>query len=256
MRFVGYVCIMLVVAALGVPAHAELLVIDSSQSYVSTFVPNWTAYSVVTQPWQNREVSSTPVWSLEWTLTEFQVSGHFWATSDISPYGTAWAHLTLSDQSIQSDLPGGMRQSFSSLPMASLTYSIVDGAVADDGPCSMFDPYYPMPMGGSCSIIGSPGTLSGNFDGQTLDIVGTHGGFPAVVPIGPIFPVGSIEPFVGDPGMPPTLDPSDYPTVWLSYRVVANVVPEPGTLSLVMLGGLWIFSRPARKPISPSDNVC
>ena len=218
--------------------------IDPTQSYISAYVPTWTAYSYmpgfVTGP-GSPPPAPTVVWGVTWAIKNFQLSGNFQGSTEISPWAPAWARLTISDQSLQNPLPSYINNAGSILPKQ-ITYSVLGGLVADPGPCLMADPFSPS-LSGSCFYAGIIPYISGTFDGQTLALAGVESdsGFSP--------PTTFFEPGVykqiTDPG-PPPLDPSQYPTYWLSYRIVAAAVPEPGTLLLVLIGSLAFIRRTAK----------
>lgn len=124
---------------------SPIYVIDSAQSYVSAYVPIWTAYSYtpfyVPGPDGAPPPASTVVWDLTWSLQKFGLSGNFEGTSDLSPWEPPWAHLTITNASILNSLPSYINNATSVLPTL-ITYSQTDATVADPGPCLM-DPYYP-----------------------------------------------------------------------------------------------------------------
>lgn len=212
--------------------------IDSTQSYVSAYVPNWTAYNF-TPYYVSGPGAPTPpptiVWDLAWTLENFQLSGNFQGTTEISPWNSAWAHLTITNENLQSQLPSYVQGPF--LP-GQITYSVLGNNVVQINNCGTSDPFYP-PSSGSCLSSNVP-SLSGTFDGETLALAGSSG---AVTPFGSITFVGNgtVQQIV-DPGPPPLLDASQYPTQWGNYQIVANVIPEPGTLPLVLIGCMLIGS--------------
>lgn len=213
--------------------------IDSTQSYVSAYVPEWTAYNFtpyyVSGPGAPSPPTPTVVWDLAWTLEEFQLSGNFQGTTEVSPWEPAWDHLTITNENLQSQLPSYVQGSF--LP-GQITYSVLGRNVFQIDPCGINDPFYPS-ASGSCWYSGGTPFLSGTFDGETLALTGGSG---ATTPIGSITFVGTgtVQQIV-DPGPPPSLDASQYPTQWGSYQIVANVVPEPGTLPLVLIGGMLLI---------------
>ena len=221
--------------------------IDPTQSYISAYAPTWTAYSYmpdfVTGP-GSPPPAPTVVWDVTWAIKNFQLSGNFQGSTEISPWAPAWAHLTISDESLHNQLPGYISNAGSILPKQ-ITYSVLGGLVADPGPCLMADPFSPSLFGGSCYYAGRIPYISGTFDGQTLALtsVESDSGFspPTTFYRGP----GTYTQ-IADPGPPPLLDPSLYPTYWLSYRIVAAAVPEPGTLLLVLIGSLAFIRRAAK----------
>lgn len=220
-----------------------IYLIDSSQSYVSAYVPEWTAYSY-TPPYiidpNTPPPDPTILWALNWTLENFQLSGYFQGIIQISPYNPAWAHLTISNQNLHNQLPSYLTQSFELL--GQVTYSVSDGFVTQTNFCSG-DPYYPWLPSGACIWTGPPPYLSGTFDGETLDIAGGSGGLPPVdIIAGGVYPSQQIN----DPGPPPPLDPSQSPTTWASYRIVATTIPEPGTFYLFLIGGFAFIIRSAK----------
>ena len=226
--------------------------IDPTQSYISAYAPTWTAYSYmpyfVTGP-GSPPPAPTVVWDVTWAIKNFQLSGNFQGSTEISPWAPAWAHLTISDQRLHNQLPGYISNAGSILPKQ-ITYSVLGGLVADTGPCLMADPFYPS-LGGSCFYEGSIPYISGTFDGQTLAVsVATDPRFSL-----PVTFLGGLGTYkqIADPGPPPLLDPSLYPTTWLSYQIVAAAVPEPGTLLLVLIGSLAFIRRTAKNRISVSS---
>jgi hypothetical protein len=128
-----------------------------------------------------------------------------------------------------------------------ITYSVATGNVFQLDPCGDNDPFYPS-SSGLCWYAGGVPALAGTFDGKSLDLSGGSGALPPLVIVAPGF---DPQQQIADPGPPPTLDASQYPTQWNSYRIVANAIPEPGTLTLVFIGSLVLIRRAARYRIPP-----
>jgi hypothetical protein len=227
------------------PATA-IYVIDPAQSYVSAYVTEWTAYSYTPPYWTGRNAPPPPdptvVWALNWSLDTFQLSGYFQATSEISPYDPAWAHLAITNQHLQNQLPSYLTQSFV-LP-GQLTYSVSAGGITYSNFC-YGDPFYLYPglQSGACFTTGPPASQAGTFDGGTLDLTGYSGGYP---PSNRAAFGADLSQQLVDPGPPPLLDPGEYPASWQSYRIVANAVPAPRTLWLVLIGGCALIRRSTR----------
>lgn len=217
--------------------------IDPVKSYVSSYVPVWTAYDAtplyMTGPDAPPPPAPTVTWALSWTLENFPLSGSFLGETVVSPDNPAWAHLTLTNQNLQAQLPSYITQDFV-LP-GQLTYLVSVGEIFLIGACSG-DPFYPSPQWASCFTNGPPGYLTGTYDGKTLNMLSGSGGYP---PIGFDSIFNDPTRLISDPGPPPSLDPNQYPSGWAGYQIVANAVPEPGTLFLILIGGLVLMLRSA-----------
>lgn len=233
----------------------QIFAIDSIQSYVEAYAPKWTAYMYtpyfVAGPGSSPP-PSTLEWQLDWVVKRYQLSGDFAGAVDASPWTVNWAHLNLNATHLLSNVPSYVQAV--TLP-SQITFSLTDGSVAQIDPCRFNDPYnLPTLFGvGTCFNGGATPTLTGMFDGQSLALTGTSGLLDTLNVIAPLT-AGTIE-TIANPGSPPLLDPSLYPTHWLRYQVVASTVPEPATLLLILVGSMLLMVisgiRPARQVKKP-----
>jgi len=167
-----------------------------------------------------------PTWELSWNLATFALSGSFEGETQWSPWVPDAGHFTIS----QGDFHVGIPSSETFNPIPYFTFSKSTGHVVfSGGPCAV-DSFFPPQPELHCSGLsyGSPASIDGTFDGKTLDIQGSTGGV--------YNPVVFIKTYVGLTP-PPSVDPSLFPQSQpYGYRIVANVVPEPDTISLVLVG--------------------
>lgn len=217
----------------------QMYSIDPTQSWVSAYVQNWTAYNYtplyITGPGAPPPPTPTVVWNLDWTLEKFQLSGTFQGTAEIDPWApifSGWGAFAITNESLQTQLPNYMPAFI--LPNF-FTYTLPGGNI---DPCGG-------PFIGSCGFSGGAIALEGTFTGVTLELIGTSVG--AIVPVGQYtFGVDPTQQ-IANPGPPPSLDVNQYPAQWGSYQVVANAVPEPGTLPLIFLGIVALYQANRRK---------
>lgn len=207
----------------------QMYSIDPTQSWVSAYVPNWTAYNYnytppfVAGPGALPTPTPTVVWNLDWTLEKFQLSGTFQGVAKIDPWAPmfpGWGTLAITNESLQTQLPNYMP----AFILPSFAYTLPGGNI---DPCGG-------PFIGSCGFSGGAISLAGTFTGVTLELIGTSVG--AITPGGRYTFGADPTQQIVNPGPPPYLDASQYPTQWGSYQVVANTVPEPGTIPLVLIG--------------------
>lgn len=215
----------------------QMYSVDSSQSYIQAYTPSWvqnpwSGYTSLT-PEGELEFVSTPVWDLVWNQTTIALSGSFDGVTQMSPWAPGVGRLVISQQTFNVSTPFPIAFNLPTF----LTFYQPSGEISyDGGPCAS-DPFFgPVPPGWYCSGFtnGIPPSLSGTFDGNTLDIQGVSGG---LVPL-------LITQYSGED--PPVIDASFYPQNYsaYSYRIVANSVPEPDTLPLALLGiALLMISR-------------
>ncbi len=223
--------------------------IDPTQSWVSAYVPSWTAFNYTPFPpvLAIGELPTTPtstiIWNLDWVLTNFQWSGTFQGDTEVSPWEPNWAHLAISNGNLQTLLPGYVTAF--NLP-SFITYSVPTGNVFQINPCLTDDPFY-SPNSGLCISSSFPPSLAGLFGGNALELTGGAGGIP--LPVFTAIPpgLGTLQQ-ITNPGTPP-IDATQFPaaTRWASYQLVANAVPEPGTLSLIFLGVVALYQINRRK---------
>lgn len=220
-----------------VAVASQMYSIDSAQSWVSAYVPNWTAYNYtppyLTGPGAPPPPTPTVVWNLDWTLEKFQLSGTFQGAAAIDPWAPmypGWGTLAITNESLQIQLPDYL-PAFA-LP-DNIVYTLLGGSI---DPCGG-------PFIGSCAFFGGAFSLGGTFDGVALELIGTSVG--AVAPIGQVSLGVDPTQQIANPGPPPHLE---YPPAqWGSYQVVANTVPEPGTVPLMFLGIAALYHASRRK---------
>lgn len=220
-----------------VAVAGQMYSIDSTQSWVSAYVPNWTAYNYtplhLTGPDAPPPPPPTVVWNLDWALEKFQLSGTFQGEAEINPWAPGWASLAITNESLQTQLPNY----FPAFVLSNFWYTVSDGDITD---CAPYTPF----SSGSCGYSGGGISLHGTFNGLAIDLIGTSVG--AIVPGG--YYTYGVDPTqqIANPGPPPHLDATLYPH-WDSYRVVANAVPEPGTFPLIFLGIAALYQVNRRK---------
>lgn len=235
-------CFLAVFAAESVYA-VPMYAIDSTRSYVSAYAPNWTAYNY-TPPYFTGPGAPPPptpivVWDLTWTLEKFGLSGNFQGATDVSPWVSAWAHLTITDVHLQNQLPTYIDGPI--LPWQ-VTYAVSDGEIQPLDGCGLNDAFGPFYYSGFCTYTNGGSSLAGTFNGATLELWGASGAIQSL-PI-TLLPYDlNLQQRIVNPGSPPYLEANPYPTQWVSYHIVANAVPEPGTLSLILMGGLIFIRR-------------
>jgi hypothetical protein len=218
-----------------VAVAGQMYSIDPAQSWVSAYVANWTAYSYtppyLTGPGAPPPPTPTVFWNLDWTLEQFQLSGTFQGAAVIDPWAPmfpGWGTLAITNASLQIQLPGYLPAFI--LPNG-IVYTLPGGSI---DPCGG-------PFVGSCGFSGGALALEGTFNGGTLKLIGTS--FVAIRPPMGQFSLGGV--LIANPGPPPHLDYS--PAQWGGYQVVANAVPEPGTLPLIFLGIVALYQAHRRK---------
>ena len=234
------------------PALADSLQvfsIDSSQSYISTYTQKWTAYYDYSQV--VLEGSTVPiVWDLEWDVKKFQVSGTFAASTQVSTLKPEFGTVTMTQWKLDYQLPSyAAGPSSTYLPwqgeISSARYVVATGALIDGGPCGLNDPLSILyGSGSSCYSIFNP-TFGGSASSTAITLSGWSGeGAPLS---GSTFHSSVLA---VSPGLPPSLDESQYIKNWREYHVVASAVPEPQSLSMFLVGGL-VLIRYARRRKSP-----
>ncbi len=205
--------------------------IDPTQSWVKAYVPTWipstwgASYSIGSNG-QLVQTPTLPTWQTEWNRATFSLSGSFEGITEWSPWTPGVGHFTISQGNFIVALPSP--EAFN--PISIFTFDKPTGSVYyDSGPCS-HDPFSgPIPGLWLCSgwSTGIPASLSGMFDGNTLNIEGSTGGnytsfiFSTYVGLTP----------------PASVDTNNFPQFQpYEYKIVANAVPEPGTIPLILIG--------------------
>jgi hypothetical protein len=236
---------MVALALAPVPAAATSYTIDPSQSYIKAYTQNWSAYDY-TAFYANgpgtSQPTSTVVWTMQYSLATFALSGGFDVTEEPSPYGAGVSHLTLANAALQDFLPTAVYPF--SLPSL-LTYFPSSGHVARYDPLS--DPFY-LNYGTCVCISTQPNpTASGSFNGGLLNLSGASGAIgPTAIMV--VAGFGSYVP-IADPGPPPAdlVAQFNTPYSYTSYQLVAQAVPEPETYSLMAAGLALVAFMGARR---------
>lgn len=226
-------------------AASVMYSIDSAQSYITAYVPSWDIKSVTPLLGSFGTVLLVE-WQLEWTIQTLNVSGTLKGMSESSPWRTGWDHLAISDMNLVDAFPDSMLGP--TLP-TQITYSVSNGQVWEShegGSCNQYDPFFNYPGFGFVCWSAGGTLLSGYFDGSVLDLVGNAEQLFFLVPTVYQIIVGDPNQQTLNPGSPPPVDQTLYPAQWVGYRVVANVVPEPGTIFLILVGGLGIVAGSSR----------
>ena len=205
------------------PAQAAITyAIDPARSFVGAYVPVWKNAG---------PVDGTPdsyQWLLEWQLTRFAVSGTFALETIESAVNPGIFRLQIGELNIRTDAPD--YASFQLPPTRSLG-SNGSLAMSED---ACYNDFFFTPLDGnwSCSggSIGAIASESGILEANELFLQG-----------------GKSIPFIGsafaqDPIAPlPWSDMSPANGLY-SYTIHANVLPEPGTLALLLGGLLFVAS--------------
>lgn len=231
----------------------QVFSIDSSQSYISTYTQKWTAYYDYSGfVLEGSPVPPAPiVWELEWDVKKFQVSGTFAASTQASTLKPEFGTVTMTQWKLDYQLPSyAAGPSSTYLPWqgdsSSARYVVATGALIDAGPCGLNDPLSILYGSGStCSSISNP-TFGGSASSTAITLSGWSGGRAPLT-----FSTGFHSSVLAvNPGLPPSLDESQYINNWREYHLVASTVPEPQTLTMLLVGGLVVFRTLRRRKIA------